>query len=229
MLRIIKIILNLITEYLLIAEYKIRGFLSKELPSTWKSGEVSDVLIIQGLNEYVINFREFGDIANKLGFRVHGIDLHTRATVANIAQQYINFIKENDLRDIVIVCHSKGGIISKFLLDNYPEINKRVSKVISIAVPFGGSGLGWIPIWNIPELGTNSKFIKKLLQKTENNVKFLNLYSELDNHVILSDSLRLSGADNRLINIIGHTRILRSEETKKIYTQALEQIRDERL
>lgn len=68
-------------------------------------------------------------IVPKLGYNLANIP-----TAAKIVEEIID---ENNLKDVIIVAHSKGGLIGEYLL----TCDKRVEKLIAIATPFYGSHL----------------------------------------------------------------------------------------
>lgn len=69
-------------------------------------------------------------VVRSLGYNVRDIPLSAR-TVAS-------FLVEHDLRHVVVVAHSKGGLIGKYLM-TIGDVEGRVDRLVAINTPFSGS------------------------------------------------------------------------------------------
>lgn len=199
----------LILEYLLILRLRIEGMLIRKTPSKWNTGTKGNVILIQGVHEKWVFLKSIGDSLNKNGFKVHilkGLGTNTK-NIAYGVYLLENYLKENNLKDVFLVGHSKGGIVIKKFLSDSPE-NTRVKKALTIATPHSGSIFGII-FKSTKEITPKSKLLKNLKFSKENLYKTVNIYSSFDNHVVPNKSLLLEGGNNIKINCIGHTRILK--------------------
>src|SRR5690606_25865243 len=61
-----------------------------------------------------------------------------RMAVPDGAVAAARYLRENDLRGVIIVAHSKGGLIGKHLM-TLEDPEGRVARLIAIATPFAGS------------------------------------------------------------------------------------------
>ncbi|MFT2526131.1 esterase/lipase family protein, partial [Escherichia coli] len=61
-----------------------------------------------------------------------------RRPIAESARQVADLLVGRDLSDVVLVAHSKGGLIGKHLLAFAPA-GSRVRAMVAVATPFGGS------------------------------------------------------------------------------------------
>lgn len=123
-----------------------------------------------------------------------------------------DFIEEKGLDKIIVVSHSKGGLVGKHVLAFHNRQNK-VKKLITIATPFGGSEIAKIaPLKSVRELVPESEIIQTLQQKKEVNNKIVSIFGVFDNHVWPESSCRLEGAKNIQVNAYGHHKILASKE-----------------
>jgi|WetSurMetagenome_2_1015567.scaffolds.fasta_scaffold00331_7 triacylglycerol lipase len=155
-------------------------------------------------------------IAEQLGYNDKAIDYS--------AKLIRKLIEEKNLNNIIIIAHSKGGLIAKYLLafDNQDE---RIKKVIAIATPFHGSQLvEFIPTKVYKELGPESPMIEKLNSQTAVNNKIISIFGKFDNHVWPTESCRLEGAQNIQVDVYGHHKILFDEKVRKIILEEIEKI-----
>ncbi len=215
---ITKLTYHLFLEYLLI----LKNFVNyNPLPQSWRNGTRGNVLLLPGVYENAHFFLQLGSELNTNGFRVHQIDslVNQSMSVDQYCTTIKQFINNNQLNKVILLAHSKGGLIAKSLLID-PSINKKIFKTICIATPFGGSWLSKL----IPggrDLAPNSSLIKKLDSNKQYNHLIHNLYPIFDNHVIPNRHLFLQGAKNYQVDVIGHTRILENKETINLIKKIL--------
>ncbi|MFA6005445.1 MAG: hypothetical protein WC775_03075 [Patescibacteria group bacterium] len=215
--------IDLLKEYVLIAQLHARALKIKTPPLAWKEGKKNPVLLFPGLSETFVSLLQLANFIHKLGHPIYVPSLlNTFNKIKDLADTYANFIMENKLDNIVCISHSKGGVVAKYLMDNFPEINQRIKLSVSLSTPYQGSVFGYLYINSLSELIPNSAAIRKCMQCTENNGKIFALYPEFDNHVLPNRNLQLPQATNIKINVVGHTRILTAEETFKTVKNILE-------
>ena len=213
---LLEIISGIIQEYIFMIHNYCRSFMPMSVPNSWQNGERGDVILIQGFNERLFTFKKIGNFVNALGYKVYHIKKLDRnfITLAEGVKIIKQFILENNLEEVVLLSHSKGGLIGKYLIDD-TEVNTYIKCSISIATPYHGSILGRLRWLSLYELMPNALHYKTMHLTTENNYKIFNLYPRIDNHVIPNRNLILKGANNIQIDVIGHSRIMGSEKTFK--------------
>lgn len=207
---IIKEIINLIKSTFLESQYK-------HPPKEWAIGRKGSILLINGLNSSYRSLRHIANILNAHGYKIFVAgNIDTNISISLTASKFRKFILDNKLKNLIILSHSKGGFIAKYLIDNYSEINSRVKNVVSLNTPFGG-----IPKYvqlilpKQKEIFKNSKFIETLNTKTSNNHKFINFYSWIDESSLESKDFIVPEASNEKVDIIGHENILHSKKLAK--------------
>jgi len=211
----------LIDEYFLIILNHIRSYLYHKPPQTWNTGHKGDIVLIQGLHERWIPLKKIADVINQKGYRIHIInELETNTKPVSVCCQLVSeYIIKRDLKEVILVTHSKGGIIGMELLKD-PKINQRVKKLISIACPFQGSIFSFFFPYT-HELMPSSELIKSLHRGVDIK-KVINLFPGIDNHVIPNKNLKLDNCINIQLDIFGHTRILEHgftiQEIQKLLT-----------
>ncbi len=211
---------DLIDEYRLIAKNKLVG---KDFPDDWKRGEKETVLILQGIHEQPYFLMTIAKELHAMGYGINGVysQKETEEKIEFLAEKTAQFIIHNRLRKVILVAHSKGGLVAKYMVDTYPEINRLVKKIVTLSSPYQGSFLANLVPGYI-QLDYKNTFLEKMGKHSENNHKFLVLYPTFDNHVIPFSSLKLGGAKNIRIPINGHTRILESIETLELLRKEVE-------
>jgi hypothetical protein len=207
-------VFELDVEYLNIVKKHIEALFFINPPKKWREGTRGDIVLLPGFAETWVFFRTIGNGLNLLGYRIHTIgSLGRNFDSINVSVAKVKkFIESNHLQNIILLSHSKGGIIAKTLLDD-PELSMIIKQSISIAVPYRGSFLGYTQILSLHEFTPTSTIIKEVNRLSVNNSKIINLYPKIDNHVIPNKNLLLEGANNICVNIIGHNRVLETKET----------------
>jgi pimeloyl-ACP methyl ester carboxylesterase len=160
---------------------------------------VADPLSLQGHPIYAIE---------RIGYNTK--EIHASAKLIQ------DFIKEKNLRHVIIIAHSKGGLIGKYLLAFHNQ-EERIEKVVAIATPFEGSNLArWMPFRTTKELAPKSMVIGALSERKEVNHKIVSVFGVSDNHVRPVASCYLEGAKNIQIETRGHHQILFDKKLKEV-------------
>ena len=212
------IALDMVKEYTLIGYMKLLPYILRELPRKWAYGDKGTIVLIPGFHESDFSFYSLGNFLSHHGYKVLTIpEFKSIETVAQTYTKLERLIASLDETNIVLLSHSKGGIVAKHFLDNSSQTNK-IKFSISLATPYQGSIFARLRFHNIHELDSDSNLIKDVSQKGAHVAKVINLYPKFDNHVIPNKNLMLKGAKNIQINVNGHTRILVCDET---YTEII--------
>ena len=210
----IKIALILIKELLFIKFEGIKATFHKKPPRNWESGKSGNAILIPGFLGSWYYLRKTGNFLNNLGYKIHIVTSIERNIypISYGVNEIKKYILKHNLSKLIIVAHSKGGIISRLLLQD-TEMEKRVKEVINLSVPNIGTLWGVLRIFNVHELTPWSKQIKEV-NKNQNGIKkIINIYPEADPYVIPNKSLYQEGARNIQVNIVGHVNILNSPIT----------------
>jgi len=132
------------------------------------------------------------------------------------------FIDAKRLTNVILLAHSKGGLIGKYLLAFHNHDHK-IKKLIAVASPFGGSNLvRFFKFGTLAELSPSSSVVKKLQEYNHANKDIVSIFGIFDNHVWPEDSCKLPGAKNIQVSIHGHHKILFDNQIKKIVMGEIE-------
>lgn len=149
------------------------------------------------------------------GLQFNFLDIPTSAKIVR------NIIDENNLGKSVIVGHSKGGLIGKYLLIHQNK-DKKIKKVIAIGAPFSGSRLAKTSLRkSFKELLPESKILQELNSNTQVNSKIISIMPAFDNHVWHEKGSRLEGATNITVPTKGHHKIVFDKGVIKKITELI--------
>ena len=174
------------------------------------------VILIPGLTERWAFLKSLGDKISMAGHPVYVIPKlkHNLLSIPKSAKIVEEIIDENKLRNVILVTHSKGGLIGKYLLMHLIDKGK-IKGMIAIATPFAGSSLAkLISHHSFKELAEGSEIIDNLKSHQEVNSKIISLYPEFDNQIMKENSSFLAGAENIKIDVKGHHKIIFDKDTQ---------------
>lgn len=193
---------------------QVRGFFSRRRAADFFGGDLAPVLIIPGVYERWQFMLPLIRELHEHGHPVHVIEVlrDNRLPVTAAAQLVDDYIAGHDLRDVVIVAHSKGGLIGKHVMQ-FGASAGRVRAMVAIATPFGGSR--YARLFLSPTLRAfraDDETLVLLAGTPATNDRIVSVYGRFDPHI--PETSELAGARNVLIDGSGHFRILRHPDTR---------------
>lgn len=204
------------------AWWQLRYTLRRGDVSVLASGDRAPVLLIPGVYEtwqYLLpparRLHAAGHpvhILNGLGHNV----VPVRAAAA-LAQRYLD---EHELRGVVIVAHSKGGLIGKQMMA-VTDTDNRIGRMIAIATPFSGSTLArYAPVRTLRDFLPTDDTLSTLAQNFAINSRITSIYGEFDPMIPVRS--HLEGATNIELPIVGHFRILSDRRVLDALAEAVD-------
>ncbi|WP_127571517.1 esterase/lipase family protein [Georgenia faecalis] len=197
-------------DYLAITAWQARGLLTARHPErlTRAGGTAAPVVLVPGIYETWTVFRILAAALHDRGHPVHPVPTlgYNRGPVEEMAARTARLVLERDLRGVVLVAHSKGGLVGKqVMLD--PAVADRVVGMVAVNTPFAGSRYAvWIPVRAVRALGPKAPGILALAGQREVNARITSVYPTFDPHV--PGGSALPGARNVEIPTTGHFRTL---------------------
>lgn len=138
-----------------------------------------------------------------------GLGWNTRTVTAS-ADVVRDYLQGRDLSDVLLVAHSKGGLIGKHaMLHQDPE--GRIDRMIAVATPFAGSvyaRLFLVP--SIRAFSPRDRTLRMLAEQLEVNARITSIWGAFDPHI--PGGSRLQGAVNVPLRTSGHFRIIGQAE-----------------
>jgi triacylglycerol lipase len=180
------------------------------------------IVLIPGNFNMWAYFKKITNCISKLKHPIYtvkelGWNIRSVRASAEIVREIID---KNNLKNVILLGHSKGGIIGKYMLIHENKDNK-ISRLIAIATPFLGSDLAdHAPIKSFQELSPKNRLIREINLNKKVNHKIISIMPEFDNNVFDNES-RLPQAVNIKIPTKGHHRVLFDNKTVEKITELI--------
>ncbi|MFT4110931.1 esterase/lipase family protein [Propionicimonas sp.] len=142
---------------------------------------------------------------HRAGHAVHVIPAlgRNRAPIATGAHALLRLVAERDLRDVVVVGHSKGGLVGKLAL--MADDGHRIGSLVAVCTPFHGSRRSHLlPLRSLRPLVPGHPTLATLGRPGAVNARITSIASRFDEHV--PEGSELEGARNVRLRLTGHFR-----------------------
>ena len=118
----------------------------------------------------------------------------------------MQLIEWHGLTDVVLVAHSKGGLIGKYAM-TYLDPTQRIRRLIAVSTLFTGSKYAYLFLFGPLKLFTSRDSVLRQLEgEGLVNAWIVSIYSQFDLHI--PGGSHLEGGENARVSSIGHFRIL---------------------
>ncbi len=189
-----------------------RGLVRRDVPESFSDGGLAPVLLVPGVLEEWTMMRPVAELLSAAGHPIHVLPELRRNTVGVVKAASLGtaYLEAHDVRGVVVVAHSKGGLIGKqMLLD---DAAGRIDRMVAIATPFNGSHLAHlVPTPAIWPLRPSDPTIQALAARTDVNERIVSIYAAFDPHI--PGGSELPGAVNVPIDAMGHFRVMGHRDT----------------
>jgi alpha-beta hydrolase superfamily lysophospholipase len=195
-------------DYLYAGFWQIRGALSANDELKYREGQGQPVVLLPGIYETWEFLRPLARRLNADGHPVHVVtDLgRNRTSVAAAAETVLQLLGARELVDVIIVAHSKGGLIGKYLMMSAVATG-RVDRMVAVAAPFAGSSLArYALLPTLRAFSPTDATILLLAADLNVNARITSIYPAFDPHI--PGGSELPGATNVPLPIVGHFRII---------------------
>ncbi|MCR2791649.1 alpha/beta hydrolase [Microbacterium sp. zg.Y625] len=194
-------------DYAYAGVWQTRALFNRTDPDSFLSGDRTPVIVLPGIYETWKFLQPLVAAIHDRGHPVHVMGtLHrNERPVVEEAEQVTAYLDDRDLRDVIVVGHSKGGLIGKQVMIG-PAAD-RVRSMLAVATPFGGSRYARLML--APTLRIFSPAdatIVALAREATVNSRIVSVYGRFDPHI--PEGSELPGAKNVKLETGGHFRIL---------------------
>jgi pimeloyl-ACP methyl ester carboxylesterase len=168
-------------------------------------GDLPPVVLIPGVYETWHFMKPVAARLAKAGHPVHFVAELGRnaATIPDAAATVEAYIDAHDLHHVVLVGHSKGGLIGKQVM----LADERVDKLVALATPFSGSSYSRYMLTKpLRAFIPTAEPLASLAANVEANARITSIYPVFDGHI--PEGSHLEGATNIQVPVLGHFRIL---------------------
>jgi hypothetical protein len=200
-------------DYAFAAWWQLRAVLSPRGADDYLSGAGRPVLVLPGIWETWAFLRPLVERVHDEGHPVHVVTSLGRngRPVEATARDVAAYVLEHDLRDVVVVAHSKGGLIGKYLMALLDDTH-RVDRMVAVCTPFSGSRWAtWLVLPSLRAFSPRDATTLMLARDRAVNERITSIYGEFDPHI--PESSVLEGADNVQLPTGGHFRVLAHPRT----------------
>ena len=196
-----------IRDYAYAIAWQARAAIDRTDPASFADGSRAPIIVLPGVYETWQFMRPLVTAMHDHGHPVHVVKaLHrNRRPIVELAQDVTAFLAEADLRDVIIVAHSKGGLAGKLVMAG--SEGSRVRSMRAIATPFGGSRYARIMPWRtLRAFSPLDPDIIDLARQQEANARIVSVYPRFDPHI--PEGSELPGAKNVPLDAGGHFWVL---------------------
>ncbi len=210
-------------DYLFVGYWMARDVFGHADPDAFlkNPGTRSPVVLIPGVYERWQFLRPLGDHLAGNGHPVHvlpGLRWNT-VSVSDGAKIVLALLEERDLRSVIIVAHSKGGLIGKQAMLH--DKSGRIDRMVAISTPFSGSIYARFLIGaTLRAFSPANAALRSLGAQLEVNSRITSIWGTFDPHI--PGGNELSGATNIKLKASGHFRPLGTRELREAVDKALQ-------
>jgi triacylglycerol lipase len=202
-------------DYLYVGFWQVLGFFHRTdihsfLQPSWQAHK-KQVILLPGIYERWEFMKPIADALITAGYSVHiieglGYNTGTIEQAAEVVERYMIY---KDLRNCVILAHSKGGLIGKYLLSFSGE-KRRFAGMVALNTPFGGSLYAYLfPFASLRIFAPTSPLLTLLAKAEGVNKRIYSIYGRFDPHI--PGGSFLEGANNIQLPTYGHFRIINDQ------------------
>lgn len=172
-------------------------------PDHYAAGSGRAVVVLPGVYENWQFLRPLIVPLHRRGYAVHVVTAlgHNRRPIEDGASAVLEFLAARDLRDVVLVGHSKGGLVGKLAL--LGDADHRIAALVTICAPFHGSSRArLLPLPSVAPLVPGHPSLARLGGPDPVNALITSVGTSFDEHV--PEGSGLPGARNVRVAASGH-------------------------
>ena len=183
------------------------------------------VVLVPGVYESWAFLRRLAVAVHRDGHPVHVLPTlgHNRGPIPGAATLLGRYVAERGLDDVVVLAHSKGGLIGKLaMLREDPE--GRLRGMVTVATPFGGSPLArWVPLPAVRVFRPADSTLMALTAERAVDARIVSVYGSFDPHIPNGSHLDRAMANVELATP-GHFRVLADPRLPAVVRDAVERL-----
>ena len=195
-------------DYAYAGYWQVRALVNRTAVSELLGGDDRPVIVIPGIYETWQFLRPMVDALHRAGHPVHVVRLlqNNRMPVDRAARLVADYLDREELVDVAIVAHSKGGLIGKLVMMQ-PESRDRVHTMAAVCTPFSGSRYArYMLLPSLRAFSPSHAITALLAGEVAINSRITSIFGSFDPHI--PEGSELAGATNIRLPIGGHFRIL---------------------
>ncbi|WP_445443958.1 esterase/lipase family protein [Clavibacter sp. km1a] len=211
-------------DYAYVLRWQAAATLSRDDASSFEDGrdDRPTILVLPGVYE---RWQFMLPIIRRLHARGHGVHVvgslgANVGRVAEMSRRARAYLEAEDLRDVIVVAHSKGGLIGKHLMA-FGDPDRRIRAMVAINAPFAGSSYARLfPVRSIRDFSPRNAALVELGRSREVNARITSIFARFDPHIPGGSSL--DGATDERVAASGHFRIMGDEDVLRRVEAAID-------
>ena len=198
-------------DYAAVLRWQVQGLLTDAGPDDLRHPDRPvgpPVVLVPGVYEPWHFLRPLGAMLHRHGIRVHTVPKLgiNSGPVPDAARLLGRHLAEHDLRDVVLVAHSKGGLIGKLAMLR-EDPHDRIASMVAVNTPFAGSSHArFLPLPAVRAFVPTDATIVALAAELDVNTRISSVHSFWDPHI--PGGSALAGAEGVVLDTPGHFRPL---------------------
>ncbi len=195
-------------DYVYAVRAQARALRDRGAPDSLAAGRGTPIVLLPGIYE---TWRFMEPLARALHDRGHPVHVVTelggnRRPIAESAGRVAELLIARGLDDVLLVAHSKGGLIGKHVMAFSPA-GTRVRGMVAVATPFGGSRYSRLmPTPSLRAFASGDATMRALAASADVNTRIVSIFGPFDPHI--PEGSELAGARNIVLARGGHFRVL---------------------
>jgi len=213
-----------VLDYACVLRWQATGLVSRTGPDELRQKEAPvgpPVVLVPGVYESWRFLLPLARLLHEHGAAVHVLPelRDNRRPITDGAALLGRYVRTRDLHDVVVVAHSKGGLIGKLAMVR-EDPDARIGSMIAINTPFAGSTLArWFLAPAVRAFIPTDATILALAAERSVNERITSVHSRWDPHI--PGGSALDGAQDVVLETPGHFRPL---EDPRLHALLLERI-----
>ncbi|GAA1327266.1 esterase/lipase family protein [Leucobacter albus] len=205
-----------VCDYAYAGVWQLRATLTRLRPESLLAGELRPVLVLPGVYEPWAFMLPLMRELHRAGHPVHVVTAlgRNRRPVEDAARAVGDYLARAGLTDVVIVAHSKGGLIGKQVMA-FGASAPRIRAMLAIATPFAGSRYASFMLnRTLRAFSPRNAALVALGRSQAVNSRIVSLFPAFDPHI--PEGSELAGAANVRVPTPGHFRVLGDERARAV-------------
>ncbi len=162
----------------------------------------------------------WGRALSEAGYEVRMVPALDRqfGAIEDLAETLDDFLAEQELENVVVVAHSKGGLVAKQSMLG-PQ-KHRIAKLVAVGTPFEGAPIvKWAPKFlRVDSLAPSSPEITRLVEQGDADPRTISVQAKWDQSV---PRTYVSGGKNLVVPVVGHNALLRHPKAVSAVVQCV--------
>jgi alpha-beta hydrolase superfamily lysophospholipase len=210
-----------VRDWMYAAAWQVRS-VSPTTVDDYRTGDKQVVVVLPGVYETWPFLRPLMDALHERGHPVLVVAelKHNLRPVPESARVVIDVLAREGLDRVLLLSHSKGGLIGKYAMTNLDD-EHRIDRMIAIATPFSGSAYArFAPARHLRWFRAVDPVVAALIRDVETNRRITSIYGVFD--TMIPGGSELPGATNVRLPVGGHFAILGDARTREAVVRAAE-------